>query len=46
MAKLGFVDNIKENTKDIKSYEQLLGVTLMQPFSNTNSVANSCQLIQ
>lgn len=47
MAKLGFVDNIKDNTKDVKNYEQLLGITLMQPFSNTNAGAKNCgQLIQ
>lgn len=39
MAKLGFVDNIKENSKDIDSMEQLLGASLLQPFTNTNAGA-------
>lgn len=46
MAKLGFVDKIKENTQDINSMEQLLGLTLMQPFANCNAGARSGQLIQ
>jgi hypothetical protein len=46
MAKLGFVDNIKENTKDINSMEQLLGASLLQPFTNTNAGADCCQPIQ
>ncbi len=46
MAKLGFVDSIKENTKDVTSLEQILGATLLQPFSNTNAGAKTGQLIQ
>ena len=45
MAKLGFVDKIRENTVNCESMEQLLGVTLMQPFAGTNSGAKSGQLI-
>ena len=40
MAKLGFVDNIKDNSQKLDSIEQLLGGTLMQPFSGANSGAN------
>ena len=39
MASLGFSDRIEENTKDLKSMEQLLGKSLKQPFSNTNAGA-------
>lgn len=46
MAKLGFVDKINENTKDLQSMEQLLGMTLMQPFANTNAGADLASLLQ
>lgn len=39
MAKLGFIDNVKNNVsiRDINKMEQLLGSSLCQPFANTNS---------
>lgn len=46
MASLNFSEKIVNNTKDIKSMEQLLGKSLRQPFTNTNSGANSGQHIQ
>ena len=45
MPKLGFVDKIKENSQDIKSMEQLLGVTLLQPFANCNAGADLASLL-
>ena len=41
MAKLGFIDKVKENTKDFPSMEHLLGASLCQPFANTNSGART-----
>ncbi len=45
MANLGFSERIEENTKDLKSMEQMLGKSLRQPFTNTNAGADSCQYI-
>lgn len=39
MASLGFSEKIEENTKDLKSLEQMLGKGLRQPFNNTNAGA-------
>lgn len=46
MAALGFSEKIAENTKDLGPKENMLGVTLRQPFSNTNAGVIIAQRIQ
>lgn len=38
-SKLGFIDSVNENSKNINSLEDLLGTSLLQPFTNTNAGA-------
>ena len=45
MAKLGFVDNVKDNAQKLNSIEEMLGGTLMQPFSGANSGARKIMSI-